>query len=122
VRKAAFLREAVRVLGLENARVENSRFEDLAARSAAIGTAELVTVRAVRTDRALFRASRALLREGGCLVLFGSSSTKIATPPGFQILEAARLSGLGSSQIVACVRAGISEDVPRETNGTSQIR
>lgn len=106
VRKAAFLREAVRMLGLENTSVEHARFEDIAARTSVTGTAELVTVRAVKTDKVLFGASRALLREGGRLVLFGSSGTTIAAPPGFQILEAVKLPGPGSSQIVACVRAG----------------
>src|SRR3989441_10959377 len=119
VRKAAFLREAVRTLGLENASVENARFEDIAARVSTTGTAELVTVRAVKTDKVLFRASRARLREGGRLILVSSSGSKIAAPPGFQLLEAARLSGAGSSQITACVRAETSEDVPRETKGTS---
>jgi 16S rRNA (guanine527-N7)-methyltransferase len=122
VRKAAFLREAVRMLGLENASVENARFEDIAARTSATGTAELVTVRAVKTDHVLFRASRALLREDGRLVLFGSSSPKITAPPGFQILEATSLSGPGSSQIVACVPAGDLRDVPRETKRPSQTR
>jgi 16S rRNA (guanine527-N7)-methyltransferase len=106
VRKAAFLREAVRMLGLENASVENARFEDIAARMSASGVAELVTVRAVKADTALFRASRSLLREGGRLVLFGSSKTPITAPPGFEMLEAARLFGPGSAQIVACVRGG----------------
>src|SRR5262249_1392955 len=50
-RKTAFLREAVRTLGL-NARVQCARFEDLADEfSESIG---LVTVRAVRRDRRLF--------------------------------------------------------------------
>ena len=119
VRKAAFLREAVRTLGLEHASVENARFEDIAARVSTTGTAELVTVRAVKTDKVLFRASRALIREGGRLILFSFSGSKIAAPPGFQLLEAARFSGPGSSQIITCVRAETSEDVPRETKGNN---
>ena len=74
VRKAAFLREAVRTLGLENASVENARFEDIAARASTAGTADLATVRAVKTDKELFRASRALLRAGGTLMLFMGDS------------------------------------------------
>jgi len=121
-RKAAFLREAVRVLDLQNASVEDARFEDIAARPSATGMAELVTVRAVKTDKVLFRASRALLREGGRLMLFCSSGTKIPAQLGFQVLEGARLWGPGSSQIVECVRAESSGDVSRETKGTSQTR
>jgi 16S rRNA (guanine527-N7)-methyltransferase len=121
VRKAAFLREAVRMLGLENASVENDRFEDIAARTPTdAAMVELVTVRAVKTDKVLFRASRALLREGGRLLLFSSSGIKLSMPPGFQLLEAA--SGPGSSQIVACVRVEIAGNVSRETKGASQTR
>ena len=120
VRKAAFLREAVRMLRLENASVENARYEDIAARASATGTADLATVRAIRTSKELFCASHALLREGGRLMLFSSGSTKIATPLGFRLLEAARLWGPGSSQIVAYVRAEIPGDVPRETKAASQ--
>jgi 16S rRNA (guanine527-N7)-methyltransferase len=115
VRKAAFLREAVRMLGLADASVENERFEDVAARQSSIGAADLLTVRAVKTGNALFDATRALLREGGRLVLFGSSGTQTECPPGFQLLEAGRLAGPGSSQIVACVRTGGPGDVSRET-------
>src|SRR3954447_20549562 len=49
-RKGAFLREAVRVLGLENAKVETSRFEDIAGTPEFSGVADLVTVRAVKLD------------------------------------------------------------------------
>src|SRR5467141_3624638 len=56
VRKAAFLREAVRMLRLENASVVNARYEDIAARASATGTADLVTVRAVKTGKELFCA------------------------------------------------------------------
>ena len=122
VRKAAFLRETVRMLGLENASVENARFEDIAARTSVTGTADLATVRAVKTDKELFRTSRALLREGGRLMLFSSSNTKVATPSGFRLLEAARLRGPGSSQVVAYARAEVPGDVPRETKAASQTR
>lgn len=104
-RKAAFLREAVRTLGLTNTSVENARFEEVAARAGAAGKGELVTVRAVRTDERLFGVARALLLEGGPLVLFRTSGSSMAAPRGFQLVETARLPNLtGAPQIVVFVR------------------
>jgi len=40
VRKTAFLREAVRMLGLRDTSVENARFEDIAVRQSSIGAAD----------------------------------------------------------------------------------
>jgi rRNA small subunit methyltransferase G len=69
-RKAAFLREVVRALGLEQAAVENSRFEELADGRAA----ELATVRAVRVDAELADVVARLLVEGGRLAVFHQSA------------------------------------------------
>jgi 16S rRNA (guanine527-N7)-methyltransferase len=68
-RKAAFLREAVRSLGLKSAGVAEARIEALG--SDWEGEAELVTVRAVRMDQELFDVVQRLLRSGGRLLLFG---------------------------------------------------
>ena len=54
-RKAAFLREAVRVVGLADATVVNERFESVAQTAEHANAADFVTVRAVKTDAALFR-------------------------------------------------------------------
>jgi 16S rRNA (guanine527-N7)-methyltransferase len=56
-RKSAFLREAVRSLGLAGTDVENARFEDAAEAIGRAGTADLVTVRAVRTDDTLLQTA-----------------------------------------------------------------
>jgi 16S rRNA (guanine527-N7)-methyltransferase len=66
-RKAAFLRDVIRVLGLADAIVVNQRFEDLPTTSP---LADLVTVRAIRADAELFRVAGRLLRHRGRLVLF----------------------------------------------------
>jgi 16S rRNA (guanine527-N7)-methyltransferase len=71
-RKAAFLREAVRSLGLAQVTVENTRFEMIA--EARRGIAQLVTVRAVRTDVHLAKAASGLLAARGRLLVFGSST------------------------------------------------
>jgi 16S rRNA (guanine527-N7)-methyltransferase len=67
-RKAAFLREVIRALKLPATDVANVRFEELAD---AATKADLVTVRAVRPDAALFNVSAQLLKGGGRLLLFG---------------------------------------------------
>lgn len=67
-RKAAFLREVVRILKLSGTHVANMRFEELP--TPARG-ADFVTVRAVRPDAALLGVSARLLRARGHLLLFG---------------------------------------------------
>ncbi len=69
-RKAAFLREAVRHLGLADTAVEARRFEELAGRPSLLGAFDLLSVRAVRMDAAVLRGLQPLLRGGGELFLF----------------------------------------------------
>jgi 16S rRNA (guanine527-N7)-methyltransferase len=73
-RKAAFLREAVRTLELEETVVFGQRIEELASDPVAHGKADLVTVRAVRLDEDLIRSARTLLRIDGQLAFFTSTS------------------------------------------------
>ena len=73
-RKASFLREAIRVLGLVDAAVENLRFEDLASSENRRGVVDLITVRGVRVDARLLSVCDGLLAENGRLVVFGSSA------------------------------------------------
>ncbi|HJZ77222.1 MAG TPA: 16S rRNA (guanine(527)-N(7))-methyltransferase RsmG [Vicinamibacterales bacterium] len=84
-RKAAFLREAVRVLGLSNAEVTNARFEDL---SGFVGQADLVTVRAVKLDAKFAAAASSLLIESGRLVVFGAAKVVV---PGFDVIRTVEL-------------------------------
>jgi 16S rRNA (guanine527-N7)-methyltransferase len=69
-RKAAFLREVVRVLKLPGTEVANMRFQELPTPTPA---ADLVTVRAIRLDRILLDESARLLRVGGRMLFFGTS-------------------------------------------------
>src|SRR5438309_9606143 len=64
-RKAAFLSEAVRALGLVGVSVENARFEPVAAGAASLRRADLVTVRAVKLSPALIDAAATLLAPEG---------------------------------------------------------
>ena len=70
VRKAAFLREAVRHLELDGVEVENRRVEDLGGMASRV---DLVTLRAVRVDESLEAAIRGVLRSAGRIFLFGSA-------------------------------------------------
>ena len=70
-KKAAFLREAVRELGLSDVTVVTHRFEALAAQPGFAQVASLVTVRAVKVDGKLLNTGRQLLAPGGKLFLFG---------------------------------------------------
>ena len=69
-RKAAFLREVVRHLGICGAEVEACRYEQLAARVTDDERADVVTVRAVRLDEDGFDCLSRLLARGGRLFLF----------------------------------------------------
>lgn len=69
-RKAVFLREAIRELGLANAAVETSRFEELLSRPELHESADLVSIRAVRVEVSVLMSLQAFLKVGGQLLLF----------------------------------------------------
>jgi 16S rRNA (guanine527-N7)-methyltransferase len=70
-RKAAFLSEAARYLGLTETVISQKRIEDLL-ESGNRESLDLVTLRAVRTDVGLWKILSDLLRPSGRLFLFGS--------------------------------------------------
>jgi 16S rRNA (guanine527-N7)-methyltransferase len=70
IRKGAFLREAVRKLGLENVRVESRRFEELLTDASVHECCDVVTIRAVRIQLSTLVATQAFLKPGGRLALF----------------------------------------------------
>ena len=84
-RKAVFLREAVRDLGLRDISVETSRFEELLTRPELHEALDIVTVRAVRIEPRTLVSLQAFLRPGGLMLLFrGAGGTDLAnsiTPP-----------------------------------------
>jgi 16S rRNA (guanine527-N7)-methyltransferase len=86
-RKSAFLREAIRTLGLADAFVANERFEDAACKPEHMGTGDIVTVRAVKADPALMEVAGRLLRHKGRLMLFRPSHVSSIDPPGFHRLS-----------------------------------
>ena len=83
-RKSAFLREAIRALGLADASVETERFEVAAAKPQFSAVADIVTVRAVKADAELFETAGRMLKEGGRLFLFRPAHSASADPTGFR--------------------------------------
>jgi 16S rRNA (guanine527-N7)-methyltransferase len=82
-RKSAFLREAVRQLGLDGVTVENRRIEELLTRTELHEEADVITVRAVRMDGRFLNALQAFLRPGGRVFWFGHGTAAVLTvlPP-----------------------------------------
>jgi len=73
-RKSAFLREAVRHLGLESTQVETARFEELLARPELHEAHDVVSIRAVRTEARVLTTLQAFLSPGGVVLLFRGPS------------------------------------------------
>jgi 16S rRNA (guanine527-N7)-methyltransferase len=81
-RKAVFLREAVRALGLRDAEVETSRFEELLPRPELHEALDLVSIRAVRIETRTLNTLQAFLKPGGKVLLFrGSSKSDLEDSP-----------------------------------------
>jgi len=79
-RKAAFLREVTRELGLSGVDVQTVRFETLQEDASLAGSAGLITLRAVRIDEEVLRLCAILLHKGGQLVLLGFSGSSAGSP------------------------------------------
>jgi 16S rRNA (guanine527-N7)-methyltransferase len=90
-RKAAFLREAIRVVQLSGASVVNERFEDLAQTAEHANAADFITLRAVKADAALFGAARDLLKGTGHLLHFRPSHDASPDPAGFARVSTVQL-------------------------------
>ncbi len=99
VRKSAFLREVVRQLDMADVEVENRRFEELLSRPSMHSCADLITLRAVRVERGVFRAAHAFAKPGGRLWLFRaatSSRSDVEPIPELRLLSVEPLAMLGS--------------------------
>jgi 16S rRNA (guanine527-N7)-methyltransferase len=73
VRKSAFLREAIRQLGLGDTNVENARYEELLARPELHERYDALTIRAVRVQPKTLMSLQAFVRPLGSLMLFRSA-------------------------------------------------
>ena len=83
-RKCAFLREAVRQLGIQGT-VENARFEELLAKPELHERFDVLSVRAVRVESRVLRTLQAFVKPGGQMFLFrgpmGADNVADAIPP-----------------------------------------
>ena len=79
-RKSAFLREAVRQLGLSGTSVETARAEDLLARPELHESLDAVSVRAVRIESKLLVRLQAFLHLGGRVLLFRGAGSDVPPP------------------------------------------
>jgi len=100
-RKAAFLREVVRALGVTGVHVENERVETIA--STRTGSVELVTVRAVRIDAPFSTVIAQLLRPHGLFATF-SPAPRHRQLLGFEEIQTTRLLDSKSSYLVVYKR------------------
>ena len=91
-RKAAFLREALRAVGLaETSTVLAERFEEVARTADYARSADVITVRAVRVDAELFSVAAQLLKHTGHLCLFRPAHDASPDPPGFERIATVQL-------------------------------
>lgn len=72
-KKAVFLREAIRLLGLADTTVEARRLDEVAAAWEPERRVDVITVRAVRLDGPLFDSVEPMLKPDGRLFLFGTT-------------------------------------------------
>ena len=69
-RKAAFLSEAIRELSLDNAHVENCRYEELLPRQARQNSACLLTIRSLKLSPIVLKRLGNFVRPGGKMFVF----------------------------------------------------
>jgi 16S rRNA (guanine527-N7)-methyltransferase len=86
-RKSAFLREAVRQLGLPGATVENSRYEELLSRPELLEKFDAVSLRAVRVEPRVLMTLQAFLKPGGQVLLFRGPAGPASPANVFHPLE-----------------------------------
>lgn len=104
-RKAAFLREAVRLLELPDVHVENGRVEEIA--SEVPGRAQIVTIRAVKADLALLKAAEELLSPRGRLLWFRSTRAEAIGVSGLQTVKTVALTATSQLDILIVVPRAI---------------
>jgi 16S rRNA (guanine527-N7)-methyltransferase len=106
-RKAAFLREALREVGIPGA-VETVRFEELARGRSFSRAMDVVSMRAVRTDQLALEAIAAFLRAGGIAALFQGpqpSARPEFLPPSLRRSSVHALLKFSNRQLICLERA-----------------
>lgn len=96
-RKGAFLREAVRALGLARTSVLTVRFEE-----AALRDLDVVTIRAVRISDPIKDVIRSMLKQGGTVLAFGADATSWE---GFSGQAEVELPGRDGTRLTVAVKS-----------------
>ena len=107
IRKAAFLREAIRHLDLDRTEVCAERYESLLGRSDLQAAHDALTVRGVRLDARAVRGLQTLVAPGGRLLLFRGPepADTWSDPPRSLVLEATvPLGGAPGSRLIVLRR------------------
>jgi 16S rRNA (guanine527-N7)-methyltransferase len=106
-RKAAFLIEAARFIGLTSVDVRHERIEEQARSESdpARESNDLVTIRAVFPDEGVARAITRLLRPQGQLMLFGTAQDEPRLLRGLQFIKQERLASVPASAVQLFRRA-----------------
>ena len=122
-RKAAFLREAARQLGLEKTVVEACGYEDLAAREDA-EESDVVTVRAVRIGNRTLQRIQPLVKPGGAVFLFRTGAdAELDVPPPLRVDASCPLLDSPAGRLLILRKpAGADAEPPanRDRTGTSR--
>lgn len=108
-RKAAFLREAVRHLGLADTEVLAERYEALLSRSRLQAAHGALAVRGVRVDGEALRRLEAFVAPGGAMLLFRGperAATWDDASPSLAVEATVPLRGASGSRLVVLRRAG----------------
>jgi 16S rRNA (guanine527-N7)-methyltransferase len=117
-RKSAFLREAIRVLGVAPVVVETARYEELLSRADLHEVFDVVTLRAVRIEARTLRSVQAFLKPGGAILLFrgatGPERPETLVPP-LEFMQTAPLLESNQSRLTVLVKHSVG--VPRGTLG-----
>ena len=117
-RKSAFLREAIRQLDLDDARVETARVEELLARPDLHEAFDVLAMRAVRVEPRVLQTLQAFLRPGGQLLLFrgptGPDRLPIVVPP-LEWQNTHSLVDASRSRLTVLSKRSIGQGVPRGT-------
>ena len=101
-RKAVFLKEALRGLGVATSEVATARYEELLARPDLHEAHDLLTIRAVRIESRVLMSLQAFVKPAGQLFLFrsGLNTPASITPPLFWSDAHTLLDSQGSSLVV----------------------
>lgn len=117
-RKCAFLREAIRHLGLTGATVENQRYEELLARPELHDGFDLLSLRAVRVESKALTNLQAFVRPGGNVFLFRGPSGPVAPDsllPPLEWVATHPLIETLQSRLTILHKVDLGQNVPRGT-------